>query len=425
MWLIIFYAQKLKVPLLPPINIFQDAMDRHEIDGINVAFNKSLKFSSKNSQSFMDIVCGFFSFYREFNFESVIISAAMGCVRFRNEMGLTIGQPAVYIEDPFDKRRSMVGKVSPRYLEHFREAMTNATVVLNSCTRKNFILKLLSENQSSDNAVSNEMNMPHTIEGSDKPSTSIENKPAASSLIDVGVAKLSPSGNKKRAANTSALEVQAPDLPSLVFRHPPKSITVEFEPEDLNHFNDYVQNYMSGSDYSEQFKRKVLCTFFVHFTVQALQLICRTERRHQCSFLPEESSYFKNIAIDALYVEIYKNTRNLKRSATHPKSKIPSDVITNIDSVCHVYCKESLDSFVIDFHNAADLNTFDSFFKELSIHIRSILSVYFSQILFYYYLAPMQKLIWDEEAEKNNEDIRVYVKGDIKEILKQKFSIVC
>lgn len=72
--LIVFYLQRLPEPMLPPLEYFQQSVPVHMVDGWNVAFDFERPLPiTRNTASLMELVSGFFAFYREMDFEQVVI----------------------------------------------------------------------------------------------------------------------------------------------------------------------------------------------------------------------------------------------------------------------------------------------------------------------------------------------------------------
>lgn len=78
LWLLIFYLQQLKKPLVPPIIFFQTNMEPILIGSANFAFNFSLKPQLFNECDAEGLFLGFFEFYDKFDFENQLISPLYG-----------------------------------------------------------------------------------------------------------------------------------------------------------------------------------------------------------------------------------------------------------------------------------------------------------------------------------------------------------
>lgn len=78
MWLIVFYLQRLLVPILPPLTVFQVNIPPIYVRGFNVAFNNFIPNLTANKSNVMELVCGFFEFYRKYDFQSNIICPLLG-----------------------------------------------------------------------------------------------------------------------------------------------------------------------------------------------------------------------------------------------------------------------------------------------------------------------------------------------------------
>lgn len=153
LWLLFFYLQQLKEPILPPIKNFQMNATKCEVNGANVAFDYQMEYSTKNEQPMSHLLFGFFSFYKKFDFVSQIICPEMGSAMARTEFmklnaqyflrystaesELLFDQPInikqrLCIQDPFEKRRSFPENVSPEFFHTFREAITFAAEICRS-----------------------------------------------------------------------------------------------------------------------------------------------------------------------------------------------------------------------------------------------------------------------------------------------------
>lgn len=73
--LIVFYLQRLPEPVLPPLQHFQRTLPAHLVNGWNVAFDFDRPLPmTRNQDSLMALLAGFFRFYQPFVFEDVVIS---------------------------------------------------------------------------------------------------------------------------------------------------------------------------------------------------------------------------------------------------------------------------------------------------------------------------------------------------------------
>lgn len=77
LWLLFFYLQQLRKPMLPPIIFFQTKMEPVLYDSDNLAFNFSLK-SQQSIGNNLELFLGFFKFYDKFDFDNQLISPLYG-----------------------------------------------------------------------------------------------------------------------------------------------------------------------------------------------------------------------------------------------------------------------------------------------------------------------------------------------------------
>lgn len=147
LWLLIFYLQQLKEPLLPPIDVFQRLIPSFYIGGINLAFNYAMPNLLRNNQRISELLMGFFEFYATFDFEQLFICPLFGrafpqanyeklfpiyFTRYRALLTLLptlspmqFNKP-ICIQDPFEITHTIPGKVSTAYYQIFRAALGNA-----------------------------------------------------------------------------------------------------------------------------------------------------------------------------------------------------------------------------------------------------------------------------------------------------------
>lgn len=227
------------------------------------------------------------------------------------------------------------------------------------------------------------------------------------------------------------------DPPEMALRSSPKTIFVALSPEDYEHIHNYmhdhlncdlIEGYDDWNNTSQLHKNGYVCKFLIHFIVQILQIVCHTERRFQFSYLPRESNLSKNIAILGLYEKVYKNTGKLKHAAIHPNSNIPKDVVNIVDYVCHIHTNDELNVIQIDFYNSAsgfESIHFKSFFKELQLNIRDILSKYCENILQYHYLEPERDVFLYRTTEMREILNNMRTEVALNNIGERKMSITC
>lgn len=152
LWLLLFYLQQLKEPMLPPIEVFQRNVPPFFIRGANMAFNFNLPNLLRNNQRVSELLLGFFQFYSTFDFENSLICPLYGCAfpqvnyeklyprYFARYRELLLMMPSltpmqfdkpICIQDPFEITHTIPGKVSAEYYQIFRGALKNAARICN------------------------------------------------------------------------------------------------------------------------------------------------------------------------------------------------------------------------------------------------------------------------------------------------------
>lgn len=79
-WMLLFYLQQLPSPILPPIIDFQERVLPYFINGYNFAYDDRLQNRSTNQNRCSELLLGFFNFYKNFDFNSHVISPLYGKV---------------------------------------------------------------------------------------------------------------------------------------------------------------------------------------------------------------------------------------------------------------------------------------------------------------------------------------------------------
>lgn len=238
----------------------------------------------------------FFAYYHKFDFEKNIICPALGQVQFRGEHETLNAK--IYVRDPFDSHASMINNISIGYFDKIRAAIENAVHILSTSSENDFILKIFGSNETS------------LISSTTAGSASNTDEPFPSSQPSTSVHVIDDISDSTFPAMLKMAD------PELIERCPPKCIAITFLPTDFENISIYMQDHlMCGNDNTEcncsqhrYFKKNLLSKFFIHFIVQILQIICKTERRFKFSFLPKETEYSKKIGIVGLYDQIYMNT---------------------------------------------------------------------------------------------------------------------
>lgn len=148
LWLLLFYLQQGKDPLLPPIREFQLGIRPQYIDDVNVAFNYNLRNTMNNNDDLGKLLVGFFTFYERFDFQGQFISPLHGKafprLEFEEEYRIvsqyrpdemmidqiskavpqTVNYP-ICIQDPFNVCQMKPGKISGSYFRFLKNKIVN------------------------------------------------------------------------------------------------------------------------------------------------------------------------------------------------------------------------------------------------------------------------------------------------------------
>lgn len=163
LWLLMFYLQGMKQPILPPIEVFQRGLPPCYVQSANIAFNFQMPNFFYNNKGPMELFCGFFEFYAKFDFESHIICPYLGRAMLRKNFAqnrhLFYMNPfvlsmrldkSICIQDPFELCHTIPGKVSKNYFHTFRMAIGNAANIcrqkMNNFNDKDLLLSLFNGN---------------------------------------------------------------------------------------------------------------------------------------------------------------------------------------------------------------------------------------------------------------------------------------
>lgn len=141
MWLLIFYLQTMKLPIIPPIKLFQMNVTPYHVNEMNLAFNNYMPNKTKNRQRQSELLLGFFEFYKDFDFESNIICPLHAKAFPKNNVveeypnefiryteylarhperhGLRLNK-TICIQDPFDICQTIPGLISKQTYKEFR-----------------------------------------------------------------------------------------------------------------------------------------------------------------------------------------------------------------------------------------------------------------------------------------------------------------
>lgn len=76
--MLLFYLQQLSIPLLPPVEEFQKRVHPYFVNRYNFAFDDRLPNLTKNQNRCSELLLGFFKFYKNFDFESLVICPLYG-----------------------------------------------------------------------------------------------------------------------------------------------------------------------------------------------------------------------------------------------------------------------------------------------------------------------------------------------------------
>lgn len=135
MWLLLFYLQQLDDPIVPPLIDFQKRVPPIHVNGYNFAFDTSVPNKTTNRMRFVELLLGFFRFYRDFDFASKIICPLYGKAmpktsldeetvefqRYKEIVSAMKDNPAaetmqlnkkICIQDPFQLTRTIPGDIA-------------------------------------------------------------------------------------------------------------------------------------------------------------------------------------------------------------------------------------------------------------------------------------------------------------------------
>lgn len=150
LWLLIFYLQTLKSPIIPPIKTFQMNVPPYYINDMNFAFNQNLPNSTRNRQRQTELLLGFFEFYKAFDFETQIICPLHAKAFQRKNLieehpgdfarytELLNRQPervgfkfnkVICIQDPFDICQTIPGPIAKQNFLDFRHKLDMAAII--------------------------------------------------------------------------------------------------------------------------------------------------------------------------------------------------------------------------------------------------------------------------------------------------------
>ncbi|KAJ6638924.1 Terminal uridylyltransferase 4 [Pseudolycoriella hygida] len=139
--MLIFYLQTLPEPIVPPIVEFQRNVPPIMVDNYNFAFDYSLPNRTANRSEWPELLLGFFNFYQDFDYSSLLISPLYGKTYFktdvkrknvqnlqrceemlsadRSEQPIHLGKGTLCIQDPFEIDREISAGVFFKVLQNF------------------------------------------------------------------------------------------------------------------------------------------------------------------------------------------------------------------------------------------------------------------------------------------------------------------
>lgn len=135
--LVIFFLQRLKVPILPPINLLVKSATKDDIriadDDINCTFQRDLNhltFQRENRDSLSYLLVQFFEFYTQFDFSQRSASLLEGAPKLKADAA------AMWIVNPLEPLTNVSKNVSFEELERFKLEGKNAAWVLEASHEK-------------------------------------------------------------------------------------------------------------------------------------------------------------------------------------------------------------------------------------------------------------------------------------------------
>lgn len=135
LWMLLFYLQTLPEPILPPITEFQKDAAEYLVSSFNFGFNYQLPNLSSNRMRCSELLCGFFEYYRKFDFDNNVICPLYGKIipkadiksksvpEFQHYEEILIASPdeapmslnkPLCIQDPFEITHSIPGLIAQR-----------------------------------------------------------------------------------------------------------------------------------------------------------------------------------------------------------------------------------------------------------------------------------------------------------------------
>lgn len=376
MWLLVFFLQIEKILL--PIEEYQQNGVLFVVDGYDITFNFNLN-STKNTKTLTQLLHGFFSFYKDFEFETHVLCPGNGQMVRRIEFDRNIYHNELCIEDPFRRKQLISLDMTSLLLQKFRSALDNAAFIgfnqLNSCNNtRDVLLTLCSvDNINSNDAVAS-ASMPNL--GSNTTSTS---SIPVKSHDDREVA--GKANNQGCVCNY--------DIDVNIHGEMTKRITIVSDESFLVHVEEYMHYHMIRK--ATESIQYLLEQFSLNFVANALSLICRSERCYQCFYcIPEQKPQIK-MMITGLYSKMYKDKSTYK-IATHPNTYYEIKDVTPTANLCHIYFEQSENCLIADIYGEKSecLNLFCTSFEE---NIKKILSAYFLKVFYYHVVFSPHQIV--------------------------------
>jgi hypothetical protein len=175
--MLIYYLQQLKLPMLPPIILFQRNLPENQLGAWNFAYNTNFRNLTQNKSDVTDLLIGFFKFYSTFEYDRFVISPLYGKIyprhqfennffednehaRYKYAIENMCYEPlpiksALCIQDPFELNANIGKAVQPTTLEHWKAYTKFATKICEQFRQQNrsagpagLLIKLFTETPS-------------------------------------------------------------------------------------------------------------------------------------------------------------------------------------------------------------------------------------------------------------------------------------
>ncbi|XP_055687812.1 poly(A) RNA polymerase, mitochondrial-like [Lutzomyia longipalpis] len=196
--MVIFFLQTLRVPLLPPVDVFQRHVPFVDVNGWNVAFDRNLRQQCQNMTCLQKLLRDFFDFISTYDYENMMMCPLFGKSYRKVEFASAVEPPAEFqvyrnyirhhpedtihnlkpicVMDPFELRINIGGSCGEKHRRKFVTYATFAAKIfhegeLNGDNLSKILMRLFFENflnvPMKKNPQKGVQNVPCTIPGID------------------------------------------------------------------------------------------------------------------------------------------------------------------------------------------------------------------------------------------------------------------